>query len=277
MRIVKATLILLAAVMLTSCAAWRHNSNGIKQAGSMVDYLYPNAKNPPELKSSVVQLKPPVRVGIAFVPGKGWGNGLPEAAQMKLLQRVRDSFAKHPYIGKIEIIPTQYMRPNGGFENLEQVARMFDVEVVTLLSYDQVQFNDSNAFSILYWTVVGAYVIEGDRYDVQTMVDAAVFDVQSRKLLFRAPGTSQIKGSASMAGLSEKTRDAQTKGYEAAVDELIPRLQSELDNFRERIKNDNNYKVENKQGYKGGGAMGWISLALAAILAGLAYVVRRRV
>lgn len=275
MRIVKTLLLLLAIVMLTSCASWR-NGQGVKQAGSMVDYLYPDAKTPPAMTPSVVQLKPPVRVGIAFVPGKGWGNGLPEAAQMKLLQRVRDSFSQHPYIGKIEIIPTQYMRPNGGFTNLEQVARMFDVEVVTLLSYDQVQFNDSDALSMLYWTIVGAYVIQGDRYDVQTMVDASVFDVKSHKLLFRAPGTSQIKGSATMAGLSEKTRDARTKGYEAAVDELIPRLQSELDSFRERIKNDSNYKIENKQGYKGGGAMGWISLALVAMLAGVAYAVRRR-
>ena len=275
MRILNILIVALAAVLLSSCA-FMTSSRGVKQAGSIVDYLYPDAKEAPAMTPTVTRLRPPVRVGIAFVPGSGWGNGLSEASRMKLLERVRDSFARHPYIGKIEIIPTQYMRPRGGFNNLEQVARMFDVEVVALLSYDQVQFNDSNALSVLYWTIIGAYVIHGDQYDVQTMLDASVFDVQSRKLLFRAPGTSQVKGSASLAGFSEKARAAQTEGYNAAVDQLIPNLQAELDNFRERIKHDANYQVENKQGYKGGGAMDWASLALVALLAVMAWRLRRR-
>jgi len=68
------------------------------------------------------------------------------------------------------------------------------------VSYDQVQFTDRNALSVLYRTIVGAYVIHGDQYDVQTLVDASVFDVRSRKLLFRALGMSQVKGGASAAG-----------------------------------------------------------------------------
>lgn len=275
MRILNVLIIALAAALLSSCASMSYNRS-IKQTGSIVDYLYPDAKSAPAMTPTVTRLRPPVRVGIAFVPGAGWGNGLPETARMKLLERVRDSFSKHPYIGKIEIIPTQYMRARGGFTNLEQVARMFDVEVVALLSYDQVQFNDSNALSVLYWTIIGAYVVHGDQYDVQTMLDASVFDVQSRKLLFRAPGTSQVKGSASWAGFSEKSRAAQTEGYNAAVDQLVPNLQAELDNFRERIKHDANYQVENKEGYKGGGAMGWFMLALAALLAGVAWMQKRR-
>jgi rhombotail lipoprotein len=275
MRFLKTLLIIAVAAGLSGCVGWR-SPDGAKQTGSLVDYLYPNAKEAPTLAPSVVKLRPPVKVGIAFVPGANWNNGLPEAAKIKLLERVRDSFAKHQYIGKIEIIPSQYLQAKGGFTNLEQVARMFDVEVVTLLSYDQVQFNDTNALSVLYWTIIGAYVIHGDQYDVQTMVDAAVFDVQSHKLLFRAPGTSRVKGGATWAGLSEKQRLAAGEGYERAVDQLIPQLQTELDGFRERIKNNANYQVENKAGYKGGGAMGWISLTLAALLAGVAYAVRRR-
>lgn len=275
MRFLKTLLIIAVAAGMSGCVGWR-SPDGAKQTGSLVDYLYPNAKEAPTLAPSVVKLRPPVKVGIAFVPGANWNNGLPEAAKMKLLERVRDSFAKHQYIGKIEIIPSQYLQAKGGFTNLEQVARMFDVEVVTLLSYDQVQFNDTNALSVLYWTIIGAYVIHGDQYDVQTMVDAAVFDVQSHKLLFRAPGTSRVKGGATWAGLSEKQRLAAGEGYERAVDQLIPQLQTELDGFRERIKNNANYQVENKAGYKGGGAMGWISLALAALLAGVAYAARRR-
>lgn len=274
MKFLKALAIVIAAATLSSCAVW-HSSSGVKQTGSIVDYLYPDAKTPPALTPTVVTLRPPVKVGIAFVPGSGYG-GLSEAARMKLLERVRDSFGKHEYIGKIEIIPSQYLRAKGGFNNLEQVARMFDVEVVTLLSYDQVRFNDSNALSVLYWTIIGAYVVQGEQYDVQTMLDAAVFDVKSRQLLFRAPGTSRVKGSASLSGVSEKTRLAGGEGYERAVDQLVPALQAELDGFRDRIKNNAAYQVENKAGYKGGGSVGWISLAMVMLLGGVAYAVSRR-
>lgn len=274
-RTIKTLILLFTILSVSACASWRSH-RGATQAASMVDYLYPDAKEPPAMTPTVVKLRPPVRVGIAFVPGKNWGDNFSEAQRMRLLERVKASFSQHQYIGKIEIIPSQYMRAKGGFANLEQVARMFDVEVVALLSYDQVQFNDANALSVLYWTVIGAYVINGEQYDVQTMVDAAIFDVQSRKLLFRAPGTSQVKGSASLNGFTEKARNARVDGYEKAVDQLIPQLQTELDGFRERIKNDAGYRVENKAGYKGGGALGWISVALVALLAALAYAVRRR-
>lgn len=275
MRAVIASLIAVLVLGLAGCASW-FPQTGAKQAGSMVDYLYPDAKEAPQLKPSVTTLRPPVRVGIAFVPGGGWGAGLPEADKTKLLEGVKAAFAQYGFIGNIEVIPTQYLRPKGGFENLDQVARMFNVEVMALLSYDQVQFNDSNALSVLYWTVIGAYIIKGDQYDIQTMVDASVFDVRSRKLLFRAPGTSQIKGSASLAGFSERSRAARLEGYNKAVAELTPRLQAELDGFKERIKTDANFKVENKPGYTGGGDLGWLSALLALVLGGAAYWARRR-
>ncbi len=264
----------LLVLTLAGCASW-FPQGGVKQAGSIVDYLYPEAKEAPQLQPSVTYLRPPVRVGVAFVPGGGWGAGLPESDKAKLLERVKASFAKYGFIGSIEVIPTQYLRPKGGFANLDQVARMFNVEVVALLSYDQVQFNDTNALSVLYWTIIGAYIIHGDQYDIQTMVDAAVFDVRSHKLLFRAPGTSQVKGSASLAGFSERARAARLEGYNKAVEELIPQLQTELETFKERIKSDVGFKVENKPGYSGGGNLGWLSLLVALILTGVGYAARR--
>ncbi len=263
--------VLLAA--LAGCASWARQT-GMKQNASVVDYLYPDAKDAPQLQPGVTYLRPPVRVGIAFVPGGRWGAELPETERLKLLERVKAAFVKQQYIGSIEVIPTQYLRAKGGFENLDQVARMFNVEVVALLSYDQVQFNDSNTLALLYWTIVGAYVIHGDQYDVQTMVDTSVFDVKSRKLLFRAPGTSQMKGSASMAGFSESARQARNDGYNSAVDKLIPQLQTELDQFRERVKTDVNFKVEAKPGYRSGGAFAWLELMVALLIAGIVYAKR---
>ena len=266
---------LIVLVVLGGCGSWVQ-TRGVSQVGSVVEYLYPDAKEAPQMTPGITYLRPPIRVGIAFVPGGGRGDGLPEAERIKLLDRVKASFSSYPYVSSIEVIPTTYLKPKGGFVNLEQVARMFNVEVVALLSYDQVQFNDTNMLSVLYWTIVGAYIIHGDEYDVQTMVDASVFDVRTRKLLFRAPGTSRVKGSASMAGFSERARAAGIEGYNKAVDDLVPKLQGELDSFKERIKADAAFKVENKPGYRGGGALDWLSLMMVAALMAIGLSVRRR-
>lgn len=275
----KATIALIASLFLLAvagCASWIPQGAS-KQTGSVVDYLYPDAKEAPKMEASVTTLRPPIRVGIAFAPGGSWNAGLPESDKSKLLERIKESFAKYPFIGSIEVIPSQYLRAKGGFTNLEQVARMFNVEVVALLSYDQVQFNDSNTLSLLYWTIVGAYVIHGDQYDIQTMVDASVFDVKSHKLLFRAPGLSQVKGSAAMVGFNERARAARLEGYNKAVDELIPQLQGQLESFKERIKTDASYKVEYKPGYRGGGDFGWLAAYLAAVAVfGAAWFRRQR-
>jgi rhombotail lipoprotein len=273
MRFFRYLLLIFLASAIGGCASTSLRS--ARQAGSLVDFLYPKATSAPSMTPAVTELRPPVRVGVAFVPGNNRNMALSEQEKLQLLERVKASFSSQPFIGKIELIPSTYLRPGGGFDNLDQVARMFDVEVMALLSYDQVRFNDTNAAAVLYWTVVGAYLIQGDRYDVQTMVDAAVFDVKSRKLLFRAPGISQVKGSATWANFTEQARTAQTQGYAQAVDQLIPQLQGELGAFRERVKSDPQFRVANKAGYRGGGSAGWLAVlgALGLLLIGHA---RRR-
>lgn len=261
MRLLRPLLFCALLAVLAGCASM-FSHPAARQTGSIVEYLYPNSNDAPAMQPTVTQLRPPVRVGIAFVPGSG-RTELPEAEKARLLERIRDAFSQYQYIGHIEIIPTGYLRPRGGFDNLDMVARMFNVEVVTLVSYDQIRFDDPNRLAVLYWTIVGAYLVNGDQYDVQTMLDAAVIDVKSRKLLFRAPGTSQVKGSATMANFGERSRAAQTDGFRLAVDQLIPRLQSELHSFKERIKSDPAYRVVNKDGYRGGGGLGWADAAIA--------------
>jgi rhombotail lipoprotein len=105
------------------------------------------------------------------------------------------------------------------------------------------------------------------------MVDAAVFDVRSRKLLFRAPGTSQVKGASTLAGYSKEVRGAQSDGYLQAVDQMIPQLQAQLGNFKERAKSDPGIQVVGRNGERGGGGIGWTA---ALLLAGVAWFVGRR-
>lgn len=255
--------------VLSGCASWFPQMQS-KQSGSVVEYLYGSKATPAAMLPEVTTLKLPVRVGVAFVPSQTWSQGgITESDRMRLLDRVKAAFSGRDYIADIEVIPGNYLNQKGGFANLEQAARMFNVDVVVLLSYDQVQFNDSNALSILYWTVMGAYLIHGDQYDIQTMLEAAVLDVRSRKLLFRAPGTSSVKGSAALVSFSEKSRAARQQGYDQALDSLIPNLQRELDVFRERVKAkaQKGVQIEYRDGARGGGDLGWPGLLGLALLA----------
>ena len=90
------------------------------------------------------------------------------------------------------MIPEAYLRTGRGFPTaLEQTARLYDLDVMALVSYDQVAHSAEGRPSFLCWTIVGAYVVKGNENDVHTFVDTAVFDVPTRKLLFRAPGVSE--------------------------------------------------------------------------------------
>jgi rhombotail lipoprotein len=280
MNFLRTLLCALALLTLGGCASmFSHAGARQGQAGSVVDYLYPDAQQSPSLQPTVTRLRLPVRVGIAFVPGgraDGAGGGPSAGERLQLLERVKGAFSQYDFIGSIQVIPSAYLRPRGGFDNLDQVARMFNVDVVALVSYDQIRFDDVNRLAVLYWTVVGAYLVKGDRYDVQTMVDAAVFDVHSRKLLFRAPGISQLKGTSTLAGFSKEIRDAQSGGYQQAVEQLIPNLQAQLADFREGAKSDPGIQVERQGGGRGGNGAGGIGWPAALALAALAVWAARR-
>lgn len=265
--------VILAALIPTGCATWFDSANRAQRA-SVVDYLYPKEEKP-LLAPSTPELRLPLRVGIAFVPGDNYAN-LPEAERTALLKKVQQAFSNRPYIGGIEVIPTSYLRPRGGFDNLQQAARMFNVDVVALLSYDQVQFSDSNKLSIFYWTIVGGYFVNGSQYDVNTLVDASVFDVTSRRLLFRAPGTSQIKGSSPLVKFGEASREARSEGYRQAIDQLIPQLDRELENFKLRVKEEKAARIVEKPGYHGGGAIDLAALGLFGAAAAYALHRQRR-
>lgn len=269
---IAALIAVLTAVLLGGCAS---HSIRNRQAASVVEYLYP-ASQPPQPLDTVAQLKLPVRVGIAFAPAGNAGlRRIPEAERIEMLARVKASFADRPFISHIEVIPEAYLRPAGGFENLDQVARMFQLDVVCLLSYDQVQYQDDNAAAILYWTIVGAYVIPATKYTTHTMLDAAVFDVKSRRLLFRAPGVARSDARHAPVTAGEHTRKSLGDGFNQALDALIPALHGELDRFRERVKSGDAFvKVVPPAGGRLGGAFDGAGVPLL-LLIGALYARRR--
>lgn len=240
----------------TGCAFYGQRQS--RYTSSVVDYLYPE-KQVAEIPS-VPRLSLPLRVGIAFVPDAGTrpaAQRLNEKEKMDLMQRISTEFRTLQFVKHIELIPTDYLTNGGGFTNLDQIKTMYGVDVMALISYDQVQHTDEGMLSLTYWTIIGAYTVKGEKNDTSTMVDAVLYDISSRKMLFRAPGTSHIKGSSTLINLSEQLRTDALNGFHLAADDLVVNLQAELNRFKNKVKEmPEDYKIEHKAGYTGGGSLG---------------------
>jgi rhombotail lipoprotein len=268
--------VLVTSLLIVSCAGQQTRSKS-----SVVDYLYPS-QSETVVQPSIPVLNIPVKVGIAFVPEQAthsrntsiWAGPtsarmLTENTKRDLLEKIATHFRQQKYVGDIEIIPSAYLTPGGSFANLDQIRTMYGVDVIALVSYDQVQFTDEGMLSLTYWTLVGAYVVSGEKNDTNTMLDTAVYDIKSRKMLFRAPGTSIVKGSSTPVNLSEELRADSIKGFQEATVQMISNLDLELSEFEKKIKaRPEEFRVVHQEG--GGGAFGpiellFMSLGLAAL------------
>ncbi len=266
--------VIVLALLLGGCAAFFGTSaKQTQRSSSVVAYLYPDQTNPLP-PTSIPVLSLPLRVGIAFVPSSAEASrgrdasGITEVQKTAVMQRVADEFKGLDYIQSIQLIPASYLRAGGGFTNLEQVRNLLGVDVVALIAYDQVQFTDENLLSLSYWTIVGAYLFNGNRNDTQTLMEAAVYDIPSRHLLFRAPGAGQVRAGSAAMYLAENLRKDSAASFDAATTELIANLKTELGAFRERVKNaPGSVQIVSKPGYKGGSALGGGLVAALGLLA----------
>jgi rhombotail lipoprotein len=234
------------------------------RASNLYAYLYSDQADHIDTPTIPV-LSLPLRVGVAFVPVDSAHNtysysdeaAFSESQKMQLMKQISGQFKQYPFVKSIELIPTAYLTPRGGFANLDQIKTIYGVDVMTLLSYDQVQFTDEGMLSLTYWTIVGAYVVPGEKNETKTMLDAAVYDIASRKLLFRAPGIGDVKGAATPVNLSEELRADSEKGFEQAATNLVANLKVQLADFKERVTNaPAEYKIEYKPGYTSASAFG---------------------
>ena len=272
-------IIISVVFLLTGCIGF-HGRAYKRYTSSVVEYLYPDKEV--VVVPAIPHLSLPLRVGIAFVPESGAGpkinypggpnaNYLSGNEKMSLMERISSEFRTLQFVKDIELIPTSYLTEGGGFTNLDQIKTMYNIDVIALISYDQVQHTDEGLLSFSYWTIIGAYTIKGEKNDTSTMVDAVVYDIPSRKMLFRAPGTSHIKGSSTMVNLSEQLRADSSKGFHMAADDLVKNLQDELDRFKEKIKEmPESYAIEHKPGYTGSGNLGSEYALILLFLGGLA-------
>ena len=293
-RLRRRAVLVATALLLAACA-----SSEVHHRTSVVQYLYPQKRVPSDTPTVPV-LHLPLRVGVAFVPPGAGDAGdryravrteesdVPETERLRLARQITDHFRQRPFVKSVELIPSSYLTPGGGFDNLEQLRSMFDIDVMVLLAYDQVQFTGERASAFTYLTVLGAYVVQGEKNDTRTLMDAVVLDVASHKLLFRAPGTSVVKGSATPINNEEARRTDRMKGFELASKELVTNLDVQLTAFRERVREaPEDVKVVRSAEYdrraaasggSGAGTIDPLSLALfgGVALAGMVASRRRR-
>jgi rhombotail lipoprotein len=280
----RVALVVCAALILSACAGQQTH-----RSSSVVEYLYPGEK-PDRPEPGKPHLKLPLTVGIAFVPETRRGRRgtlhpqadgaletLSEAHKVRLLDRVAAQFRHEPFVRTIEVIPSTYLEPHGGFRNLDQLKSMYGLDVIALVSYDQVQqTDDDNESNLGYLTVVGMFMFNGEKNTTHTLVDTAVYDIASRKLLFRAPGTSKVKGRSKPVDQDEELRRDANRGFGIASDQMAANLAGQLEAFRQRVKDDpSEVEIEHRPGYRGGGGGG--SADLVFLLIGAVGVVVWRV
>ncbi|NIV16846.1 MAG: rhombotarget lipoprotein [Woeseiaceae bacterium] len=233
-------------------------------SSSLVDFLYPDGEIPPSVSQNMPYLELPVRVGIAFVPAQG-RETISAAEKQKLMEHTADAFRDRDYVQSIETIPDAYMRSARGVQGMKQVASLHGIDVMALVSYDQMSFSGERDSAIMYWTVVGALFVKGNRNEVQTMIDTAVFDVKTAKLLFRAPGVHKDQRNITLLESDQDLRRLREEGFTAATDNMIVNLDAELDVFRNEVDQGQVAQVAWRQGYSGGGSFGWPIIAMLLV------------
>ncbi|MEZ5483318.1 MAG: rhombotarget lipoprotein [Porticoccaceae bacterium] len=256
-------------ILLTSCSTYFGYDGRRGVSSSLVDYLYPNGEVPPKHEEIKSHLQLPLNVGLAFVPSDITSSlSLPESKKSELLEEVKSKFVELEYVKDITVIPETYLRSSKGFKGVEQIARLYGLDIIALVSYDQVAITAETKSSVMYWTIVGAYFIKGNQNQVTTFVDTAIFDVHSKKMLFRAPGVSDTQKASTLVEVRQASRSARTEGFELAMANMSDNLAIELDKFKEKIKNDNSVQLSHREGYGGGGAIQWpFLLVLSGLLA----------
>jgi|SRR5690349_6084266 len=268
----------LVAFFCTGCEVfWGDYSVASTHATTpLVQFLY--GKDAVPATDASVELKLPIRVGLSFLPSQDSSSAsIPTAAQRaEILQAVREKFRALPYVTEIVIIPDYYLdgRRNNGFDQLQQLSRMYHLDLYALASYDIASSSHSNKSSFTYLTIVGAFFVHGDDQEVQSMVDLAVIEPVSRQLVLRAGGTSYVKGTSAAVDLEKHEFQRVQRGFEEASAALMVNFETELRGFEARVREGTAPIKVVRQSSKGGGALDPLLLVLLGAL--LLFVAWRR-
>lgn len=265
MRYLSLTALAATSLMLTGCAditCLPHCASRVHNSSSLVDFLYPDGRAA-AAQSERPQLTIPLRVGLAFLPSaNGLSAGLDPAQKGQLLERIKQRFASRPFVTEIVLVPDYYLIGQRGFAGLDGVQRLYGLDVMALVSFDQETHVEANDWSLAYLTIVGAYMVKGSRHDVSTLVDLALVDPKTRQLIIRAGGTDVRHGSSTLIDTNRKSREADIDGFNAATNQMIEHFETALTQFEANVRSGAapitvvSRSGSDNPGKGGGGALG---------------------
>lgn len=256
--------LLAGALLLCGCASLlvpnvQRREHG---ASSLVDFLYPGGMTPPPHNAMPV-LELPLRVGLAFLPpASGSAQLLDEVRKQQVLERVRTRFADRGFVREINVIPEYYLGGQRGYQGLAALQRLYDVDLVALVSWDQVRNQQNNELSLTYLTIVGSFLFPGTSQDVSTLVDLAVVHPPTQSLVLRAGGIDTRKGSSTEVGAGRERHQLGMASFEAAAGRMIENFDAALLDFEEQVRQGTARVQIANAGNGGGGAFDWPMLLL---------------
>jgi len=207
-----------------------------------LDYLARTGSE--EVPEADLKLTPPLRIGVALPPSETAAgpsraglppsvrrvaqSTIPERLRQVLLTRLTTSLQGRAGIGSVDVIPSSYLTAGGGFAELQRAGGAFGYDLVALVSWDQFQFGEGGRESFELGTIAGERSVEGEPNETKTVLDTALFHVASRELVLHATGESSVKSDAS--------RDSAEAGFDAAMKDLLARLDTAAAAFAEQLK-----------------------------------------
>lgn len=248
---IKSITLLILVITLSSCSIYSRQKVRHSKTTSLVNFLYPSGEIPKDLPNPVLNL--PLRVGIAFIPEENSGNHVEPALKIELLNAIKNEFENRKYIQNIQIIPQLYLSNGKNSQQLHQIKQLYQLDVIALVSYNQIVNRKENFFALTYLTIVGSYVFPGSHFNVNTLIDMALIDLNSNRLLFRAAGTHGSKGAAPEAYTKHRYDEHQNNDFSTAMSKLKNNLRTELHVFEQRIRSKNpndDIQVKAKKGYE---------------------------
>jgi len=231
--------IFLGIVPLSGCGHYT-----TQRTSNILTYLYPGETQPAQPSdTSLPSIPLPMKLGVAFVPeSRTMSSGgdvkiepLTEKYKMEMMHELNAQLRQYQYIALVEEIPSTYLKVGGSFANLDQIRTMTGADVICLVSYDQVQFTDRGLASGLYWTGCGWYFVPGEKNDTNTMMDAALYYVPTRKPLLRATGQSRVYRYSTPMNQSQNLREDSENGFKEALRMLAANLKEQLAILKPRL------------------------------------------
>ena len=229
--------IVLGIVPLSGCGHYT-----TQRTSNVLAYLHPGETQSAEVskdisKISLPNIPIPITLGIAFVPesrtitsgGDTKIEPLTEKFKMEMMRELTAQLRQYSIFAGIEEIPSTYLKVGGSFANIDQIRAMTGVDVIGLVSYDQVQFTDRGLVSLLYWTGIGWYFVPGEKNDTNTMIDAALYHIPTRKPLLRATAQSGVYHYSTPMNQSQNLRDDSENGFKEALHMLAADFKKQLD------------------------------------------------